>query len=352
MRELLAKLTSIPSACGHEYDVIRYLRDRLMDKADAWEIDGLGNLIVRKDGGQPGPVLMMSAHSDEVGFIVKKIENNGLIRFEKIGGNDDRILPIEKVVVCTQNGPIKGLIGYLSAHMRKFDKAELVRPYNQLYIDIGAKDKADAEAMGVEIGDAIVWGTQYEEFGNGRAMGHAFDDKVGCAIQAKLIEELDWSKVKGSVYFVFSVQEEVGLRGARTASHGIQADVAISIDTTAASDTFESMMDQMVCLGKGPGIKAMDFSFISSVAVRRKLQQVAKANNIPYQLEVFTGIGTDAGEMHMAHKGVPTGSVSVPSRNAHTALEVIDLQDMEYAKDLLGAFILAMEDKDEFKFVK
>ena len=221
MRELLAKLTSIPSACGHEYDVIRYLRDRLMDKADAWEIDGLGNLIVRKDGGQPGPVLMMSAHSDEVGFIVKKIENNGLIRFEKIGGNDDRILPIEKVVVCTQNGPIKGLIGYLSAHMRKFDKADLIRPHTQLYIDIGAKDKADAETMGVEIGDAIVWASKYEEFGSGRAMGHAFDYKVGCAIQAKLIEEMDWSKVKGTVYFVFSVQEEVGLRGARTASHNI-----------------------------------------------------------------------------------------------------------------------------------
>lgn len=352
MKNLIATLTSIPSACGHEYDVIRYLRDRLKDKASALHIDGLGNLIVRMDGGLPGPTLMLSAHSDEVGFIVKKIENNGLIRFEKIGGNDDRILPIEKVIVCTQNGPVKGLIGYISAHMRKFDKADLIRPYNQLYIDVGARDKADAEAMGIEIGDAIVWGTQYEEFGNGRAMGHAFDDKVGCAIQAKIIEELDFSKVKGTVYFVFSVQEEVGLRGARTASHGIKADVAISIDTTAASDTFESMMDQMVCLGKGPGIKAMDFSFISSVAVRRKLQKVAKELNIPYQLEVFTGIGTDAGEMHMAHEGVPTGSVSVPSRNAHTALEVIDLQDVEYAKQLLEGFIMTMEDKHEFDFVR
>ena len=155
---------------------------------------------------------------------------------------------------------------------------------------------------------------------------------------------------EGEIYEPFHPQ--MRQCGARTASHGIQADVAISIDTTAASDTFESMMDQMVCLGKGPGIKAMDFSFISSVAVRRKLQQVAKANNIPYQLEVFTGIGTDAGEMHMAHKGVPTGSVSVPSRNAHTALEVIDLQDMDYAKDLLAQFIYALNDKDEFKFVK
>ncbi|MBQ9924719.1 MAG: M42 family metallopeptidase [Clostridia bacterium] len=352
MNKLIETLTSIPSACGHEYDVIRYLRDRLKDKASECHVDGLGNLIVRMDGGLPGPTLMISAHSDEVGFIVKKIENNGLIRFEKIGGNDDRILPIEKVVVCTQKGPVKGLIGFISAHMRKFDKADMIRPYNQLYIDVGAKDKADAEAMGIEIGDAIVWGTQYEEFGNGRAMGHAFDDKVGCAIQAKIIEELDFSKVRGTVYFIFSVQEEVGLRGARTASHAIHADVALSIDTTAASDTFESMMDQMVCLGKGPGIKAMDFSFISSVAVRRKLQKVAKENNIPYQLEVFTGIGTDAGELHMAHEGVPTGSVSVPSRNAHTALEVIDLQDVEYAKQLLEAFILALEDKDEFAFVR
>lgn len=352
MNSILKQLTEIPSACGHEYDVIRYLADRLKDKVDSLEIDGLGNLIVRKDGGAPGPVLVVSAHTDEVGFIVKKILPNGLIRFEKIGGHDDRVLPIETVDICTSKGKVRGLIGFLSCHMMRYDKTDYVRPHSQLYIDVGAKDQTAAEAMGIEIGDVIVWGSDYKEFGNGRAMGHGFDDKVGCAILVKLLEETDFSKMKGTFYGVFSVQEEVGLRGARTASHQIKADVAISVDTTAATDTLEAMMDGNICLGKGPGIKAMDFSLLASVAVRRKMQQVAKENGIPYQVEIFTGIGTDAGELHMAHGGVPTGSVSVPSRNAHTALEVIDLEDMENAYKLLQAFALSMEDKAEFAFVK
>ena len=352
MKKLIETLVGIPSACGHEQDVIRYLRDYLCDKVDSWEIDGLGNLIVKKTGAQPGPVLMVSAHSDEVGFIVKKIEDSGLIRFEKLGGNDDRILPCEPVIVCTESGPLYGVIGFISAHMRRFDNAEKVRPYTELYIDIGAKDKAGAIAMGVQVGDPIVWGSPYREIGQNRAVGHGFDDKVGCAILARLFEEVDFSQVKGTVYGVFSVQEEVGLRGARAASHGILPDVALSVDTTAASDTPESMMDKTLCLGKGPGIKAMDGSLLASKSVRKFLQKVAEENNIPYQVEILVGIGTDAGEMQHAGKGVPTCGISIPSRSAHSAVELIDLEDAENAKELLKAFVLSMKDKDEFKFVK
>lgn len=352
MKKLIETLVGIPSACGHEQDVIRYLRDYLCDKVDSWEIDGLGNLIVKKTGAQPGPVLMVSAHSDEVGFIVKKIEDSGLIPFEKLGGNDDRILPCEPVLVCTESGPLYGVIGFISAHMRRFDNAEKVRPYTELYIDIGAKDKAGAVAMGVQVGDPIVWGSPYREIGQNRAVGHGFDDKVGCAILARLFEEVDFSQVKGTVYGVFSVQEEVGLRGARAASHGILPDVALSVDTTAASDTPEAMMDKTLCLGKGPGIKAMDGSLLASKSVRKFLQKVAEENNIPYQVEILVGIGTDAGEMQHAGKGVPTCGISIPSRSAHSAVEMIDLEDAENAKELLKAFVLSMKDKDEFKFVK
>ena len=352
MKKLIEALVGIPSACGHEQDVIRYLRDHLCSNVDSWEIDGIGNLIVKKTGGKPGPTLMVSAHSDEVGFIVKKIEESGLIRFEKLGGNDDRILPAEPVLVCTEHGPLYGVIGFISAHMRRFDNAEKVRPYTELYIDIGARDKAGAEAMGVQVGDPIVWGSPYREIGQNRAVGHGFDDKVGCAILAKLFEEVDFTQVSGTVYGVFSVQEEVGLRGARSASHGICPDVALSVDTTAASDTPEPMMDKTICLGKGPGIKAMDGSLLASAAVRKFLQKVAKENNIPYQVEILVGIGTDAGEMQHAGKGVPTCGISIPSRAAHSAVELIDLEDAENAKELLKAFVLSMKDKEDFKFVK
>ena len=352
MKKLIETLVNIPSACGHEQDIIRYLRDYLCDKVDEWQIDGIGNLIVKKSGAKPGPTLMVSSHSDEVGFMVKKIEESGLIRFEKNGGHDDRILPAEPVWVCTESGPLYGVIGFISAHMRRFDNAEKVRPYTELYIDIGARDKAGVEAMGVQVGDPIVWGSPYREIGQNRAVGHGFDDKVGCAILARLFEEVDFSQVHGTVYGVFSVQEEVGLRGARAATHVIDPDVALSVDTTAAGDTPEAMMDKTLCLGKGPGIKAMDGSLLASKAVRKFLQNVAKEHEIPYQVEILVGIGTDAGEMQNAGKGVPTCGISIPSRTAHSAVEVIDLDDAENAKELLKAFVLTMKEKDEFKFVK
>ena len=150
---------------------------------------------------------------------------------------------------------------------------------------------------------------------------------------------------------MFSAQEELGLRGARVASQQIAADVALAIDTTACSDTFEAMMDGCISLGRGVGVKAMDHSLLASVAVRRKLVNLAKENAIPYQIEVFCGIGTDAGEMHKEKSGVPTSVLSIPSRYAHCPVEVLDLGDLQATYDLLSAFILAMRTKEEFAFL-
>jgi len=351
MLELLKKLVSIPAACGHEHEISKFMLEYMKDKVDECYIDGLGNVIVKKQGKNKGPVLMLSAHADEVGFIVKKIEESGLIRFEKLGGHDDRVILCQQVVVSTKNGPLTGIIGTISCHMMKYDDPNLVRKHSSLYIDIGAKDKAEAIEMGVSIGDPITWLNEVKPLGKNRIVGHGFDDKAGCALLAKAIEEIDFNNVCGTVYGVFSVQEEVGLRGAHTASNQIQPDIAIAIDTTACSDTPENMMDNTVGLGRGAGIKVMDFSLISSVSLRKKLQAVAEENNIEYQLEVFPGIGTDAGEMHKAGSGVPTGVISIPSRYAHSPNEVIDLGDYEYSKELLKAFILDMKEGDGYPFV-
>ena len=352
MRAILKDLVSIPGACGFEHEVARYLYNRLKDKADEIWVDGLGNVIARRDGAHPGPALMLSAHADEVGFIVKKIEPNGLIRFEKVGGHDDRTILGERVVIRTQDGTLRqGVIGCISAHMMRFDNTQLVRKHSEMYIDVGAKDAEGVARLGIRVTDPVTWHTPYEEFGEGRAMGHGFDDRAGCAVLAKCLEDIDFSQVHGSVYFVFSAQEELGLRGARVASQQIAADVAIAVDTTAASDTTEAMMDNTLCLGKGVGIKVMDFSLMASVHVRRKLQRLAEAQHIPHQLEIFCGIGTDAGEMHKEKAGVPTSVLSIPSRYAHCPVEVIDLGDLQAAKDLLSAFILNMRTREEFSFL-
>ena len=232
MKELLRELVSLPGTCGFEENVAQYLYRRVAPLADEAYVDGLGNLIVMKQGGQEGPTLMLSAHMDEVGFMVRKIEKNGLLRFEKLGGHDDRVLPSEHVLVHGAKGACHGIIGTISCHMRRFDDEKLVRHYRQLYIDVGARDDAGVREMGISEGDSITWATPLQDFGQNRALGHGFDDRAGCALLVKALEETDFSQVHGKVYFVFSSQEEVGLRGARVASQQIAADVALAVDTT------------------------------------------------------------------------------------------------------------------------
>ena len=188
--------------------------------------------------------------------------------------------------------------------------------------------------------------------GEHRAYGHAFDDRCGCALLAEAFLHVDFSKVHGTLIGIFSTQEEVGLRGAHAAAAALHPDVALAVDTTAVSDTPEEMMDGTLKLGAGAGIKVMDFSLIASKAVWQFMRDTAEAEQIPYQLEIFTGIGTDAGALHMGADGVPSGVISVPSRYAHSNIEMIDLRDCEACGKLLQAFVPSMRSADQFAFLK
>jgi tetrahedral aminopeptidase len=354
MYQLLQTLTSLHGPCGFEQPVATWIKDKLQNLADDVHVDRLGNVIARKKGKKNGPTMIITAHMDEVGFIVKKIENNGLIRFEKLGGHDDRILLAQKVQIRTREGLLTGVIGTMSAHFVKFDDPTKVRNHRQLYIDIGASSKEAAQGLGVEIGQPITWAPNMEYLGNsttGKIVGKGFDDRAGCAVILQTLEELKDSSFHGEIIAIFTVQEEVGLRGAKVAAECIEADVAIAVDTTAVSDTPEETMDASLGLGNGTGIKIIDFSLIAHPAVKEKLTQLAQQHNILYQLEVFPGIGTDGGAISLANKGIPTGVLSIPSRNAHSPVEVIDLSDLEATKNLLKQFILAVDEHSEFSFL-
>lgn len=358
MKQLLTELTAIPGACAHEYPVICYIRERLQGKVDTMEIDTIGNLIVSKKGALEGPNVLLSAHSDEVGFYVSRIEPQGFIRFELRGGQDDRTLPFMPVVITTDKGPVKGIIGSIPAHLRRFDNQEKVNHYQSLYIDIGADSKEEAMEMGVSLGDPITWDTPLTQLGKDKWLGHAFDDRAGCACLIKMYEELDFSKVHGTVWSVFSVREEVGLVGAGVAAQTLvqkmSIDCALAIDTTPSRDTLETglmgLMDKGIVLGGGPTVKILDGSYAATPSVYKKLRKVAQENGIPYQDEVFMGIGTDAGAIYNAGCGVPTSGISIPSRYCHSAREIVTEQDMNNSLALLNAFILSLEDKDEFRF--
>ncbi|HET7615325.1 MAG TPA: M20/M25/M40 family metallo-hydrolase, partial [Bacillales bacterium] len=302
---------------------------------------------------RPGPRLLVTAHMDEVGFIVKKVEANGLLRFEKLGGHDDRILLAQKVIVRSKGGPRLGAIGTISAHYKKFDSADKVRDYRQLYIDVGAASKQEVADLGIEVGDPITWASTVEHLGSeqtGRIVGKAFDDRAGCAVLLQLLEELQERDFAGEVIALFAVQEEVGLRGAKVALANVDFDLAIALDTTAVADTPEDVMDDSLRLGGGAGIKIIDASLIAHPALKDKLVELAKKCQINYQLEIFTGIGTDAGAVTLANKGVPTGVLSIPSRNAHSPVEVIDLRDLEAVKRLLSRFVRDCDNETAFPF--
>ena len=342
MRTLLEKLTSIPGPCGYEQKVASWIVEQVQDEAVDVKIDGIGNVWATLKGNKDGPKVVVTAHMDEVGFIVKKIEANGLLRFEKLGGHDDRILLAQPVDVHTKSETLHGVIGTMSAHYVKFDDAKRVRSHRELYIDIGARSEQEALDMGVRIGTIVTWHTSLQALGNGttnRLYGKALDDRAGCAVLLELFRRLKGQNFHGEVLFLWTVQEEVGLRGAHTAARSLQADLAIAIDTTAASDTPETTMDGTLTLGGGTGIKVLDFSLIANPGVKDRLVDLAEEHHIPYQLEVFPGIGTDGGAVAFSEHGIPTGVLSIPSRNAHAPVEVIDEGDLEATVNLLEIFV-------------
>jgi putative aminopeptidase FrvX len=345
MYELLRNLCDIVGPSGFEQDVQRFILNEIKDYVDEYHVDAVGNLIVKKSGNDSKyPSLVIAAHTDEIGFIVKKIEDNGLIRFEKLGGFDDRILPSLPVFIKSDKGNVNGVIGTISAHYVKWDDPKRVSSHRELYMDVGARSAEDVKEMGIRVGQPISYGTAFKRIGSNRVVGKALDDRAGCALLIRLLQSLHQSDAKhGDIYGAFTVQEEVGLRGASVVSAAVQPDFALALDTTPTSDTFDVLMTGTRVLGDGPCIKIVDKSLIAHPLVTGHLEKVAVEGNIPHQMEVFMGIGTDAGAIHMTNKGVSSGVISIPSRFTHTPIEVVDLEDMENSYKLLHGFVVTLD---------
>lgn len=344
MFDLMKKITDLVGPSGFEQDVQRAILNEVKDYVDEYSIDPIGNLIVKKNGNASDyPSLVIAAHTDEIGFIVKKVEANGLIRFEELGGFDDRMLLSLPVKVKSDFGYVDGAIGTLAVHYVKWDDPQRIASHRDLYIDVGACSAEEVAEMGIRPSQPIAYGTELKRVGKNRVLGKALDDRAGCALLIRLFQNLESSSVQhGDVYGAFTVQEEVGLRGASVISNAVNPDFALALDTTPVSDTYDVLMTGTRKLGAGPCIKVVDKSLIAHPLVTRHLEKVAKENNLPYQLEVFMGIGTDAGAIHMTNTGVSTGVISIPSRYTHTPIEVVDLNDMENSYQLLHQFVATL----------
>ncbi len=348
--EFLKALAEAPSPSGYEQPVQKVFRKYIEAHVDEVKTDVLGNTFgLIKGQGKGILTVMLAGHCDEVGFMVKYIDDNGFLYFSSIGGVDDQLLPGKRVWIHSQKKPVMGVIGRKPIHLiDPKDREKVIQAYNQ-FIDIGARDKKEAEKL-VKIGDPVTFDGGLEKLSGDRIISRGFDDKVGSFVVAEVLRRIGERKERPRcmVYGVSTVQEELGLRGATTSAYQIQPDIGIAVEVGHASDYPD--MDKKrfgeYKLGAGP-IIARGANI--NPAVYDLLIKTAGKMRIPVQiLGAPRPTGTDANVIQLSRKGVATGLVSVPLRYMHTPTEVLSLKDLEAACELLVGFIFTLNEKMTF----
>ena len=338
LADTLEKLSNACGIAGREEEVRSLMKKFLKPYVDEVKEDKLGNVIGIKRGKKNASKVMLAAHMDEIGLLVKTISKEGFIQFAKIGGIDDRILLAQNVIVYTEKGPLHGIIGSKPPHIQKEEERKRVLTYDELFIDIGAETQEQAKKMGVKIGDPVEFDIKFAKVGKNIVIGKAFDDRVGCAVMVEAMKRLE--KTECTLYAVGTVQEEVGLRGATTAAFGIYPDVGIALDVTIAGDVpGVREVEAPIKLGKGPSIEIADMGLIAHSKVVRLLMDAAEENKIPYQLETGLPGSTDAARISLTREGVPSGVISIPTRYIHSPSSLLSLEDAEKAVKLTVAAV-------------
>src|SRR5574344_1550558 len=336
MDKLLKNLLTVAGISGYENRVADILKTEFENTCDEVKIDNFGNVIARKGKGKNK--IMLAGHMDEIGLVVRHISKNGFIYFIKIGGIDDRILVGERVIIKGKKGDIFGIIGTKAPHLQKQEERSKVIKYEEMFIDIGASSKEQAEKF-VGIGDEIVFSSEVGEFicNKNLIYGKAVDDRLGCYEIVKIMEKIKVPK-DTEIYAVGTCQEEVGLKGARTSSFGISPDFAIAFDTTIAGDTPGiTELESSLKLGEGVVITAIEASgrgLIVPKNIRENIVDLAQKNKIKYQMSIFEGGMTDGAMIYMNRDGILTAVMSVATRYIHSAASVFDINDLKSVIDL------------------
>jgi len=325
MKPLIQKLVETTGPSGYETKIREVIRAEIESYTDELRVDALGNLIAVK-GQSPttGKKIMLSAHMDEIGIIATHIDESGFVRFTTIGGVRRHTCIGGRVRFL--NG-VLGVIGY-----EQLDNDNKLPSFSQMYIDVGSTSRAGCP---VNVGDVAAFDRPFSEYGV-RLVSKAMDDRIGVAVLIETLRLL--KKSPNQVYFVFSVQEEVGLRGATTAAFGLDPDIGVAVDVTRSGDTPKGIkMD--VSLGQGPAVKVRDSGMLSDPRVVDWMVNTAEKSKIPFQLEVLKAGTTDARAMQLTRAGVPAGCVSIPCRYVHAPSEMVDFEDVQNAVRLLLALV-------------
>lgn len=347
----LLPLLTLSGVSGREAPVVRYMVQALRPLVDDIRVDPMGNVFAAKRG-RPGPKIMIAAHSDEIGLIVKSVEKNGFIRFEKLGGVGDNLLPGRMVSLAGHPGIVGAKAGHLSSEKERSE----VKKHTELYIDVGAKSREEVIAMGIKTGTPASFVSPPTFMTEDLLVSKALDDRLGCAIMIALLESLNGREFNGELHCVVTVQEEIGLRGATVAAFEVNPDMAIALDTVPSGDTPEINFSKElpVAIGQGPVLQVTSGGtggrgLIADTTVFSLLEKAAEDAGVPYQPATFTGGNTDATAMHLSRSGIPSGALTIPRRYSHSPVELVDLRDADAALEILVEFALKMPEKIDWK---
>ncbi|PYZ97158.1 peptidase M28 [Alteribacter lacisalsi] len=332
--KMFETLTQLPGAPGNEHQVRKFMKAELGKYSDEVIQDGLGGVFGVKNGDENGPKVMVAGHMDEVGFMVTQITDKGLIRFQTLGGWWSQVLLAQRLHIITENGPVTGVIGSIPPHL--LDEAKRSKPMDikNMYIDIGADDKADAERIGIKPGQQIVPVCPMERMANEKKLlSKAWDNRYGCGLAIDLLKELKGESTPNRLYSGATVQEEVGLRGAQVAANMIEPDIFYAMDASPANDA-SGEKDAFGQLGKGALLRIFDRTMVTHRGMREFILDTAESSSIPYQFFISQG-GTDAGRVHISGSGVPSAVIGICSRYIHTSASIIHVDDYEAAKELI-----------------
>ncbi len=325
MKDLVLDITGIFGPSGDEELIRNFISELVSEYADEIKTDALGNLIVHKKG--PGKKIMLAAHMDQIGLMATAVEESGYVRFAPIGGVSPSTLVNQKVVFKN------GVIGVVSMEGKD---CTANGPISKFFIDIGTGSREETEEL-ISPGDNCIFYAPAVELANDIISSPYLDNRVSCAVLIDVLRSL--KTLQYDAYFVFTTQEEVGLRGAKAAAFGIMPDLGIAIDVTGTGDIINPAHIMSVKLGAGPTVKIKDASVICSPMVRRLLEQTAEKHQIPYQPEILEYGGTDTASIQLTGAGIPAGCISIPTRYIHSMSETCSMSDVENAARLLTALL-------------
>lgn len=348
--QMLKDLTDAKGVPGHEKEARDVMQQYITPYADEVYTDNLGSLIAKKTGDANGPKIMLAGHLDEVGFMVTRIDDNGYLYFQALGGWWSQVMLAQRVTIMTKKGDLVGVIGSKPPHILPPELRKKSVDIKDMFIDIGASSKEEAEEFGVKPGDTIVPYFEFTQMPNEKMLlAKAWDNRIGCAIAIEVMRQLKDEQHPNVVYGVGTVQEEIQRRGAKTSAHSIQPDIGFAVDVGIAGDTPGiSDKDAASKMGEGPQIILYDASMISHKGVRDYVLDVAEQNEIPYQYDVIAGGATDAGSIHLTANGVPSLTITVPTRYIHTHAAMLHRDDFEHAVKLFVEIIKGL-DADKVK---